>query len=367
MSVDVAASKLGLTNSKANSKADKLHAIERGETSPTHTQLQKMANVYHRPLLYFYMKEKPLEEDILSDFRSRSQKVSLEQEALLQCLIRDVSVKQDMIKSLLEEEAESMPVDFVNSLNIKTPISQAVYHIKRVLYPKEISSGNSVIPNEDKDFRKLRERIEQKSIFVLLAGDLGSHHTKIDKTVFRGFALPDHMVPFIVINSHDSKTAQSFTLIHELVHLLVGEASLSGSPLHIESNEVEQFCNDVASELLLPTAALETVPTLQSVEQASKVVRDIAVDNAVSESLVAYRLFKLDLIDRKTLNSLYQVDKEIWSQQKQHSLNKLHDNQGRPSYYTIKQKFPIRPLLVNIFSHVGEKHQIRGEKIDLGA
>jgi hypothetical protein len=56
-------------------------------------------------------------------------------------------------------------------------------------------------------------------VFVLLVGDLGSHHSPLSQEVFRGFALADKRVPFIVINDQDAKTARSFTLIHELTHI----------------------------------------------------------------------------------------------------------------------------------------------------
>ena len=41
------------------------------------------------------------------------------------------------------------------------------------------------------------------------------------------------------------------TLIHELVHLLLGETGISGTSLE---KEIEKFCDNVASEFLLPTS-----------------------------------------------------------------------------------------------------------------
>lgn len=46
-------------------------------------------------------------------------------------------------------------------------------------------------------FRLLRTRAEAAGIFVLLKGDLGSHHTAIDVQVYRGFVIADDVAPLM--------------------------------------------------------------------------------------------------------------------------------------------------------------------------
>ena len=82
-------------------------------------------------------------------------------------------------------------------------------------------------------------------MFVLLKGDLGSHHTAIDVEVFRGLAIADDVAPFVVINDNDSRAARSFTLLHELTHILLGQSGFRG--MRVEA-EIEKFCDDVAAE-----------------------------------------------------------------------------------------------------------------------
>ena len=90
---------------------------------------------------------------------------------------------------------------------------------------------------------------------MLVLGDLGSYHTELNVEVFRGFALADEFAPFVVINPRDSAAARCFTLLHELVHLWLGEPGISGGdPL----DPVEVFCNKVASNFLLPDEELAT-------------------------------------------------------------------------------------------------------------
>jgi Zn-dependent peptidase ImmA (M78 family) len=93
-------------------------------------------------------------------------------------------------------------------------------------------------------------------VFVLLLGNLGSHHTNIDAEVFRGFAVADPLAPFIVINDQDARPAWSFTALHELAHLWLGATGVSGQSLEAQ---IERYCNDVAGEILLPTAEVTRV------------------------------------------------------------------------------------------------------------
>src|SRR5260221_12153582 len=87
-------------------------------------------------------------------------------------------------------------------------------------------------------FTLLRARAEAAGVFVLLIGNLGSHHTAIDAEAFRGFALADTIAPFIVINDQDHRSAWSFTLIHELAHLWLGTTGVSGGSAHHPNEKI---------------------------------------------------------------------------------------------------------------------------------
>jgi Zn-dependent peptidase ImmA (M78 family) len=104
----------------------------------------------------------------------------------------------------------------------------------------------------------------------LLIGNLGSHHTTIDVTTFRGFALSDDVAPFIVINDQDAQAAWSFTLLHELTHLWLGQTGVSGARAE---QKIERFCNDVAGEVLLPIEELSGL-TIANHEDFESVVKN---------------------------------------------------------------------------------------------
>lgn len=95
---------------------------------------------------------------------------------------------------------------------------------------------------------------------MLLLGNLGSHHTNISVETFRGFAIADPIAPFIVINDQDARQAWAFTALHELAHLWLGVTGVSGASFEAA---IEKYCNDVASEILLPAAEIVALPELR--------------------------------------------------------------------------------------------------------
>ena len=301
LSREEAVRKLSIRDARGMKAVDRLAALESGAAEPTRPTLVKMAGHYRRPLLTFYLSEPPRMGERDAGFRTLSSDQPSGAEALIDALIRDAHVRQSMVRAALEDEDEAEHLQFVGSRNMSDGQSSVLAALEDML---GVSAETfHAQPNASTAFNLLRTEVEGNGIFVLLKGDLGSYHTAIDTEVFRGFVIADEVAPFIVINDRDARPTWSFTLLHECVHLILGQ---SGMRSDWAENNVERFCDDVAGEFLLPTKVLELLGlsgTSQSDSLIEQRISEFAGDRNLSRSMVAYRAYRAGMIDRGTLSS----------------------------------------------------------------
>jgi Zn-dependent peptidase ImmA (M78 family) len=355
LSLEEAAERLGITSSERSSAVEKLEEIETGAKFPTRNQLVRISQVYRRPLITFYMKQPPRKGERGEDFRTLPAAVSNRDGANLDALLRDIRARQEMVKSLLEDEEETRPLPFVGSATISQGVEAVVKSIAAAIgYDPETQRRRSANIGADDLFRELRLRTEAIGVFVLLVGDLGSHHSAISETVFRGFAIADKIAPFIIINDQDARAARSFTLIHELAHIWLGQTGISGTADKVEPatphGRIEQFCNDVAGEFLLPSSAFQHKPRELDAgtrEAASRVITQLAQTWGVSEPMVAYRIHRLGWISANVYRELASDYAARWNALKERTKEKARETEGGPSYYTVKQ-FKLGNALIDV-------------------
>ena len=332
-----AARKLGFRDSSRSSAADKLAAIECGDKEPSRPQLVRMADHYHRPLLTFYLSKPPTQGARGADFRALPEGYSRSDDVLLDALIRDVRARQSMVRAVLEDEGEVMPLPFVGARQIADGRA-AVLEALRELLGVDLSHYRAQA-TALAAFDLLRRNAEQAGIFVLLKGDLGNYVTAIDPRVFRGFSIADELAPFVVINDQDARTAWSFTLLHETVHLLLGHTGVSGS--YTES-EVERFCDDVAGEFLLPADEMNELSRVVGdgnvgISAVSEHISVFARKANVSRTMVAYKAYRASLINQETFSQLSSKYREEWRAERERTRAKAQEQSGGPNYYAIRR------------------------------
>ncbi len=330
-----AAKKLQLTHSKNASPKEKLAAYENGEKMPSRSMLLKMSKQYRRPLLTFYLKTPPALADRGEDFRTLPVAIEPSQNAIVDALVRNVRARQQIVREALISEGDQSSLDFVGSYRLDQGVSRLVNEIKDRA-GIDIQVYRSKRTQED-GFKYLRDCVECLGIFSILAGNLGSHHTNLSTEVFRGFAIADSFAPFVVINDQDAKTAWPVTLLHEVAHIWLGATGISGNS---HERQVEKFCNNVASEILLPEDELySTFPFIELEDFASAVqaIDDFANAIKASPRLVAYRLLKRTAISMQMFNDLGDHFFERWKSAKARQKLKAKENTGGPSYYVLKR------------------------------
>lgn len=330
LTLEDAVGRLKLLPKKGISAAARLRALELGDEIPSRAMLVKMARHYRRPLLTFYLATPPRRGDRGQDFRTLPKGQSLADEALLDALIRDVQARQSMVRAVLEDEDEAELLPFVGSMTMADGVTSVVASIRNTL--------NVSLPdfhaqdNPHRAFGLLRGAAEAAGVFVLLSGNLGSYHTDIDVEIFRGFALADPVAPFVVINVHNSKSAWSFSLLHELTHVWLGQTGVSGERAELH---IERFCNEVASQFLLPEPELRklTIDSSTSIKRLELAISEFARERNLSSSMVVYRLFRSGIIERNIWMQLSATFREKWREQelRQREKNREQEPQINPN------------------------------------
>jgi Zn-dependent peptidase ImmA (M78 family) len=332
LSISEAAHKLQLTDSKELSAVEKLTAYEDGTKDPSRSLLIRMSKVYHRPLLTFYLDEPPNVGDRGEDFRTLPDDFSETDNAYIDVLIRDIRARQSTVRETLIDEDEEIHLEFIGKNTIDQGVTSIVQTIRDTL---QISLDDyRAQPNHKEAFKLLRQRTEAAGIFVLLKGNLGSHHSNIDVAAFRGFALSDDIAPFIVINDRDAEAAWSFTLIHEMAHLILGKTGISGA---FAEKNIEKFCNNVASEFLLPTPEFEAHEfSNQDFESLVTDITNYAFSKKLSSSHIAYRLYRQGTINKTVWEKLSEYYRGKWLEQREVTKVKNNQTEGGPSYYVVQ-------------------------------
>ncbi|WP_147198561.1 ImmA/IrrE family metallo-endopeptidase [Pantoea sp. CCBC3-3-1] len=231
---------------KMKKKPELIEKWEDGSHPVSFAEAQKFADIANIPFGCLYL-DKPIDENLpIPDRRtigSRDVDISLE----LRDTLTDVMIKVDWYKEYSAEVGLDK-ADLVGKYNKNTPYTILVKELRsRLLVSIPPKSGKW----ED-FFTKLTKEVERNGILVMKNGVVKNNtHRPINVKDFRGFCVADERAPVIFINNNDAKSAQLFTLIHELAHLMIGESAISDLDHNNKSRE-EQLCNAVAAEFLVP-------------------------------------------------------------------------------------------------------------------
>ena len=332
LSLKSAAEKLGIESARGATSEARLTALENGETEPSRSLLLKMAQLYRRPLIAFYMSAPPRKGDRGEDFRNLPDRHTVA-ETLVDALVRDVRARQAMVRDVLLDDEEAEPLPFIGSVTMRDGVGTVLASIRQTigLHLGEFRAQSS----PETAFALLRSKVEAAGIFVLLMGNLGSHHTAIDVQAFRGFALADNIAPFVVLNDQDAKTAWSFTLIHELAYLWLGTTGISGA---FAEAQIEKFCNDVAGSFLLPASelALMQIDRRADLGAIAQRIGAFAKERHVSNSMVAYSLRRTEAISEDTWRGLADLFAAQWRRSREAAREARKDGSG-PDYYVVRR------------------------------
>ncbi len=274
----------------------------RCETHPTLKQLEKLAKLTRTPLGYLFLSKPPNEHLPVPDYRTVTGTARQRPSPDLLDTLYTMQRRQGWLReSLVENDAE--PLAFVASARLSDDPEAVGREMRRVL---GLDSGWAAGVHTWQDaVNELRRMIEQLGVMAVINSVVGNNtHRRLSVEEFRGFALTDPYAPLVFVNGADAKSAQMFTLAHELAHIWLGTEGLSGfKTLFPGGTDVEDWCNRAAAELLAPAQELRA--RWWKIRRKKSPFEALARTFKVSPIVAARRVLDLNLIDQSTFLGFY--------------------------------------------------------------
>ncbi len=246
LTIDYAAKKLKVD-------PERLVDWENGVEGPTVAQLKKIAKLYKTHISLFYLPSPPTDFQPLTDYRMLPDSTAPDEEQVyrLNANIVEAYERRYTLIDLYELLAESPPQVTLKVSKHEKP-ERAAQKITEFL---EFNREQLQQANTPHDALKFWKRIvEAKGILVCQTSV--NPHLSVELTTVRGFCIAETPCPVIVINPKDSPYGRIFTIVHELVHVALGESVIQNTGFEKASSSnlepIEIFCNQVAAEVLAP-------------------------------------------------------------------------------------------------------------------
>lgn len=280
----------------ANIRPERLAEWEDSESEelPTINQAKALAKCYRVPFAGLYMDREDININHLPRMFNKRTMVGLiaDDSAVNLALIDLLNDRQFYLetKELLDEEIP------VFELNITSLVATEWARIIREYFGLKLIDQYRA-GSKRQFYLSLRGKIESKGVFI-------QGFRRVDVSVLRGVAISDGSMPIIGVNEADRYPAKSFTIIHELVHI-IRKASTICNDLFKSNDAEEVFCNAVAGETLVPRTALFENLKKHDGRIDIDVVDSLADKFSVSSEVIARRMYDcVDGCDKSWYNSI---------------------------------------------------------------
>ena len=282
-------------------------------TPPTYSQLENLAyKVFKRPLAIFFLPAPPDEIPPAREFRTLPDTDLRTLHADTYVQVRKAHAYQLTLKEIFEGKNPSVKkISHEAPLDMQRSIEAQALAVRKAL---GIALEDQLEWKSDElALKRWREAVEAQGIFVFKA--------PFKQKDISGFCLLDADFPLIYLNNSTTKTRQIFSLLHELAHLLFNVSGISKfeasyvNRLPMVERRIEQFCNKVAAEILIPSD--DFVQQIAGFPRNAESVQDhlyatLASRYGVSREAILRRLLDMERVSQ----SFYEQKAKLWSSQK---------------------------------------------------
>jgi Zn-dependent peptidase ImmA (M78 family) len=301
------------------------------------SDIKKIAKAYKRQLSFFFLPSAPKEKPIPSDFRTLDSVKHNEISEKARIAIRRAQANRKLIDEFFDEEYEP---------KVNTPIflsenpTETAEKFRKIFEIKKEEQFNLIKKKEALAF--WMSKVETKGIPVF--------QMDLDED-FKGFCLRENdLLPVIVVNSKDEKSAKVFTIIHELCHLFIKQSEIDQLTYNKGAERahtiIEAFANEFAGSFLVPNILLQSENSFLEYKETKNddYIVKLSKKFGVSRAVIFRRMYALAVISK----DYYEVKmKDLKKEYEQFKLQEKTKMKANPN------SFPVRNVPKETLQKVG--------------
>jgi Zn-dependent peptidase ImmA (M78 family) len=275
-----------------------LHALAERDQPVELDDLEAIARFFSRPWPYLLIDEPEAPPAVGRDHRRRPGGITSLSDELLEALRLSDEQLATIIDLFPDEFIQTVDAD-IGSGSVETA-GTALRRFLNVTIDQQVSARE--------EFRALRiwiDALDARGIYVA--------QRKFNDTSVRAFSLYRDAHALAVLDTGDSASARSFSLLHEFVHLQMRSDGLCDLD---ERSSIERWCNAVAAATLMPPALLQR-PDMNLLrgrpEVADDALRAKAKEVGVSQLALLIRCRDLGLVNEEQYEGLFLRWSHRWS------------------------------------------------------
>lgn len=271
--------------SRLQVRPDQVEAWERGARVPTLRQVQELARLFHRPLNLFFLPSPPQVPPLAADYRRLPGVQPGKESPELRLALRQMIQRRESAMALMEELGEPLP-SFQLAAHVAEDPAEVGVRLRAAL---GVSDGTQKgWKDEWQAWREWRTAVEGLGVLVF-------QFPKVGLEVARGVAFLRFPLPAVGVNSKEQPESRNFTLLHEVIHLMLAAGHEEAPALRERRSAddwetVERFAETAASHALVSERALRDAVARQVSGWDLPSVRGLARSFRVTPLAMATRL-----------------------------------------------------------------------------
>ncbi len=264
---------------------ERVAAWERGERPPTLRQVQTLAGFFHRPLNLFFAPAPPRLPPLAAEYRRLPGVEPGKESPELRIVIRQMIQRRARAIELMDELGEPVPGFELQAHLTEEPASLGARVRKALAIP---DSTQRAWRDQWEAWRAWRAAVEAQGILVV-------QFSKVELSESRGLSILHFPLPVAGVNSREQPASRIYTLMHEVIHLMLVSGQEESPALRerrdaSEWKAVERFAEAAASHALVPESVLRSLVETSRSAWTLESVKDLARKFRITPLAMATRL-----------------------------------------------------------------------------